>query len=316
LEVQYQQRGIAVRTKLARRGRRILQLLALLPIILPAFLTLARVTPAFAGTDDYPAVWRNAAPDTLVDSWGEFNRECTSFAAFRLSSRNGFTMPFHDNATNWGPDASSRGYPVDMKPAVGSIAWWSSGHVAWVEEVNGSNVTIEEYNFNFTHNYSERTIAASSVSGYIHFNDIVPSALVRPVVTSDGHIQLFEVTGGVVEQNWYSPATGATGNWASAAGMPAGVHATGNPAVVPRSGQQVIDVFVGSSDGLIRETWYNWGTGAWGGWIAISGATFTADPQAVATADGHDQIFADANGVVEQNWFSPATGATGNWKTI
>jgi hypothetical protein len=36
----------------------------------------------------------------------------------------------------------------------------------------------------------------------------------------------------------------------------------------------------------------------------------------VATADGHDQIFADANGVVEQNWFSPATGATGNWKTI
>jgi surface antigen len=172
-----------VRTKLARGGRRILQLLALLPIILPAFLTLARATPAIAGTDDYPAVWRNAAPDTLVDSWGEFNRECTSFAAFRLSSRNGFTMPFHDNAKNWGPDASSRGYPVDMKPAVGSIAWWSSGHIAWVEAVNGSNVTIEEYNFNFTHNYSERTIAASSVSGYIHFKDLSNSTTLLVIRT-------------------------------------------------------------------------------------------------------------------------------------
>jgi hypothetical protein len=86
--------------------------------------------------------------------------------------------------------------------------------------------------------------------------------------------------------------------------------------VVPRAGQQVIDLFTGSSDGLIRETWYNWGNGAWGGWITIAGAAFTGDPQAVATTDGHVQIFADANGAVEQNWFSPATGATGNWKTI
>jgi len=46
---------------------------------------------------------------------------------------------------------------------VGSIAWWSSGHVAWVEAVNGSNVTIEEYNFNFTHNYLVfRTYAAAA----------------------------------------------------------------------------------------------------------------------------------------------------------
>ena len=75
------------------------------------------------------------------------------------------------------------GTRFDMKPAVGSIAWWSTGHVAWVEAVNGSNVTIEEYNFNFTYNYSERTIAASSVSGYIHFKDIAPSALVRAVIT-------------------------------------------------------------------------------------------------------------------------------------
>ena len=75
----------------------------------------------------------------------------------------------------------------------------------------------------------------------------------------------------------------------------------------------MIDLFAGSSDGLIRETWYNWGNGAWGGWITIYGATFTADPQAVATTDGHDQIFADANGVVEQTGSArpPAPPATG-----
>lgn len=135
---------------------------------------------ARAGADDYPAPWRApSAPDSLVDSWGEYSRECTSFAAFRLSSRNGFTMPFHDNAVGWGSDAQARGYSVNMTPAVGSIAWWTmapSGHVAWVEAINGSNVTIEEYNWNFTHNYSERTIAANSVSGYIHFKDMANSA--------------------------------------------------------------------------------------------------------------------------------------------
>jgi surface antigen len=92
------------------------------------------------------------------------------------------------NADVWGTWASSHNYTVDMKAAVGSVAWWSSGHVAWVESINGSNVTIEEYNFNFPHNYDERTIAASSVSGYIHFQDIQqapppPAGVFQPYAT-------------------------------------------------------------------------------------------------------------------------------------
>ncbi len=64
------------------------------------------------------------------------------------------------------------------------------------------------------------------------------------------------------------------------------------------------------------ETWYNWGTGQWGGWITISGATLTSSPRAVATSDGHDQIFAVNNGSVKQNWFEPGTGRFGGWVTI
>jgi hypothetical protein len=247
---------------------------------------------------------------------------CTTYAAYRLQV-NGYAYPgWTANANGWDTSAWNANPRVDVNqvPAVAAIAQWnggSAGHVAYVEAVTSSY--IETTSDNYGGGTDHLRIALNSPympDNFIHFKDIVPSALVRAVATSDGHIQLFQVTNGVVEQNWYSPATGATGNWVSAAGMPGGVHAVGNPAVVPRPGQQVIDVFVSASDGLIRETWYNWGTGAWGGWIAISGATVTGDPQAVATTDGHDQIFADANGVVEQNWFSPATGATGNWQTI
>ena len=62
-----------------------------------------------------------------------------------------------------------------MNPAVGSVAWWDSCHVAWVEAVNGDSVTIEEYN-NYQAGgwglYYERTINRTDVSGYIHIKDI------------------------------------------------------------------------------------------------------------------------------------------------
>ena len=40
------------------------------------------------------------------------------------------------------------------------------------------------------------------------------------------------------------------------------------------------------------------------------------DPQAVATSDGHEQVFVDDNGVIKQNWFAPNGDAIGNWVTI
>jgi hypothetical protein len=85
---------------------------------------------------------------------------------------------------------------------------------------------------------------------------------------------------------------------------------------VARSGQAVIDVFVRNSAGRIVETWYNWGTGGWGGWIPIAGGNFTSDPTAVPTPDGHDQVFANAGGSPEENWFDPGTGHVGNWVVV
>jgi surface antigen len=140
---------------------------------------LASPASVSAWTDDYPSAWQGAM-DSMLDSWGYYKRECTSFTAWRLHARNGFEMPRAiGNAGGWGNWAAAHGYSVNMNPAVGSVAWFST-HVAWVESVGSGFVTIEDYNgVDSNHNgvygddgtYSERNISTNSVRGYIHFRD-------------------------------------------------------------------------------------------------------------------------------------------------
>lgn len=136
--------------------------------------------------DDYPSSWKYGGFG--VDPWTMYWRQCTSFAAYRLSNANGFTLPVgYGNAITWGPIARANGHRVDMNPAVGSIAWFSAGvngaghmgHVAWVAEVHGDQVTIEEYNYDAgqgPEKYHKRSFHKSQVSGYIHFKDLEPGA--------------------------------------------------------------------------------------------------------------------------------------------
>lgn len=140
--------------------------------------------------DDYPSQWRAPVPqDSMLDSWGEYNRECTSFVAWALHSRNGFDMPFNDNASGWGTRARARGIAVDDTPAVGAVGWEPNGnHVVWVAEVSGNAVTIEEYNRNYDGAYGWRTVDASAFR-YIHFKDLATPADGGSSVTPTGPIQ-------------------------------------------------------------------------------------------------------------------------------
>ncbi|OYD08390.1 CHAP domain-containing protein [Paludifilum halophilum] len=118
-----------------------------------------------------------------VDAWGFYNRQCTSFVAWRMNQRGiNFTNTMRGgrwgNATNWDDNARALGYRVDQSPSVGAIAQWNAGvggassaygHVAYVTGVNGSMVTIEEYNHK-PYSFSKRTIPASQVSNFIHIN--------------------------------------------------------------------------------------------------------------------------------------------------
>ncbi|AGL16037.1 N-acetylmuramoyl-L-alanine amidase sle1 [Actinoplanes sp. N902-109] len=127
-------------------------------------------TPALADTDDYPSSWRDAPMDSQFDDWGYYNRECTSWAAWRLHTR-GFEMPYAvGNADGWDDWARTAGYTVDSNPTVGAVAQHDSqggGHVAMVTAVNGSTVTISEYNGDYNGNYGERDVAASDFV-YLH----------------------------------------------------------------------------------------------------------------------------------------------------
>ncbi len=90
---------------------------------------------SIARGDDYPAYYKNGSQE--IDKWRMYSRQCTSFAAFRLSSVNG-------------------GY----------------GHVAWVSNVMGDNIEIEEYNYGYTGSYNKRIVKANTMTGFIHFKDL------------------------------------------------------------------------------------------------------------------------------------------------
>lgn len=137
---------------------------------------------AYTTGDDYPSEYKNKANGSIVDQWNFYNRQCTSFVAWCLNSRNG--VPFTNqylgasrwgNAKEWGNVARSKGVPVNNTPAIGAVAWWTTGnygHVAWVKSISGSNVVIEEYNQKGDGTFGTRTISSGSPAGYIHIKDI------------------------------------------------------------------------------------------------------------------------------------------------
>jgi surface antigen len=130
--------------------------------------------------DDYPANLKAASRDALVDPWLFYNRECTSFVAWRMNSANGIAFANYmggghfGNANHWDDNARTLGYAVNGTPAVGAIAQTdagSAGQVAWVAAVGPGTVTIEEYNRALTGVYSARTVPTSTFQ-YIHIHDL------------------------------------------------------------------------------------------------------------------------------------------------
>lgn len=118
----------------------------------------------------YPDAWNNAPQDSILDSWGMFNRECVSYTAFKvhqdyLAGRDSHDMPYWGgvgDAKDWPGNARAAGIPVDSNPAVGSIAISTAGtwgHSMYVEKVGSMNgqsaIYVSQYNTDFTGHYSE-----------------------------------------------------------------------------------------------------------------------------------------------------------------
>lgn len=126
--------------------------------------------------DDYP--WPGGPVGVLSPLNYEY-RECVDFVAWRLNRDAGATGPFRwvwsnltpggGSAWNWANAWYANGWQVSHDPIVGSVAWFTGNHVAYVQSVNGDGtVTIEEYNQNSDHNYHRRTIGVGDASLYLY----------------------------------------------------------------------------------------------------------------------------------------------------
>lgn len=89
------------------------------------------------------------------------------YCTYYVASRRGVPSNW-GNASQWYYNAIASGYSVGSTPRPGAIAqtsggWGGFGHVAYVESVNGSSVTVSEMNYNGGWNrVSSRTVPASS----------------------------------------------------------------------------------------------------------------------------------------------------------
>lgn len=125
--------------------------------------------------DIYPQNWCNAPMDSIVDSWGMYNRECVSWTAYRVAA-SGRYMPYwggRGNANQWDDNARAAGIPVDGNPRVGDVAVSNSGfygHTMYVEAVNNDGtIAISQFNYdwNGTYSFAPRMPIGNLV--FIHF---------------------------------------------------------------------------------------------------------------------------------------------------
>ena len=206
----------------------------LLTLALGVLLVPAPVTATVA-VDDYPSNLKSAAQDSRVDPWNFYNRECTSFVAWRLNHDVG--IAFHNwyqghhwgDAAIWKRAALDSGVPVDGVAQRGAIAWWaqgspgsSSGHVAWVIGVTSSSITIEEYNYATRGGYGQRTISTTSSkwpSAFIHLGKPTMKNTARPTVTGKPQVGVkltaspgtWTPSGATYAYQWYANGVAVSG---------------------------------------------------------------------------------------------------------
>jgi CHAP domain len=116
-----------------------------------------------------------------VDNLYFYRGQCTSWVAYRLSELNAiaFTdyfggMGLWGDAAAWGRHARKLKIAVNSTPAVGSVAWYASGHVAYVEKVSSPiSVVISEMNYDTDNGFRLRAITTASgwPTRFIHIAD-------------------------------------------------------------------------------------------------------------------------------------------------
>lgn len=138
-----------------------------------------RIPAGIPGGGGYPGKWAFAPMDTIIDSWGMYNRECVSWTAYKVAV-SGRYMPYWGgigNAKQWDDNARAAGIPVDGNPREGDVAVSNSGtwgHVMYVEQVaSDGSIYVSDYNQQYDGVYRAYWINGATVSArglvFIHF---------------------------------------------------------------------------------------------------------------------------------------------------
>jgi surface antigen len=127
-----------------------------------------------AGNGGYPAQWANAPQDSVVDSWGLYNRECVSYVAWKVANSGRYVPHFNGagNANQW-PDTLRGRIPQGSEPRQGAALVTMAGpygHVRYVESVNGDGtITVSDYNLGVDGLYRYYNMSPPSGGIYIYF---------------------------------------------------------------------------------------------------------------------------------------------------
>jgi surface antigen len=265
----------------------------------------------------------------VLDNRGFYQGQCTSWVAYRLSQLNGinFTNSYGGNGTwgdasNWAAEARRLKITVDTNPAVGSVAWFSSGHVAYVEAVNSpTSVVISEMNYDFHNGFWVHTITTSAgwPTDFIHVADRNPGpwsaeswlggygTTIGAGRNADGRLEIFyQGTDGNLYHRWQNIAGGATG-WS--AESPFGGAAKSIAVATNLNGE--MEVFYIGTDNRVYHRWQTSPNGGWSAesWLGGYGTAIAAgrDP------DGHLEIFYEGtDGKIYHRWQNGPNGA-GGW---
>ena len=118
------------------------------------------------GVDGYPYCGEQ---DTYADPWGLYNRECVSYAAWRIEQMGHKVNHFggRGNAYEW-PSSAKATRVDDPKPGDAVVlpivaGFAPVGHLMVVEFVNGDSVHVSQYNFYGTGEYSTMDIKKTGV---------------------------------------------------------------------------------------------------------------------------------------------------------
>lgn len=115
---------------------------------------------------------------------------CTNYMAYRMIQAGmSSTRPWSGsgNARNWGVVFSSR---TNQTPMVGSVAWWSVNHVAYVEQVIDANTIViseDHYGGDFDWRRIVRT-GGGWPTGFIHLRDVAVKPTVAPAVAGTAQV--------------------------------------------------------------------------------------------------------------------------------